>query len=518
MATQRTSRVSVRSRSALVAAVIVLAPAGGASQCEPTFSLLPATPLAAGSYLESLHVEDVDGDGDRDAWLETWAGAHVAFNPGQGALLPASASGPFEYTYWAIDLAHVDGDGLVDLVVTDDYTPPLPTLLYESWVGVYLGHGDGQFEFSQALKVPWLPNETVVADLDGDGLQDLFTTYGDWSPGGFAATFGRADGTWEEPLIVSTGGAELDDAAVTDFDADGLLDAVAIKHGMWIVRQPMARQFDATQFGFANDYSHALAGDLDGDGMGDIGSQVGFGAPAILQTFLSQGAGAFGPPVTSQPGLVGSGYHYAEFALADVDLDGTLDLGGQLKAPVGTLAWARGIGDGSFEPAAPFSTAGLAKLLRYGDLDGDGDLDAVSADDVPEHLGSWINRLADWKHVGGGVAGAGLRPPTLHVSGAPCAGGTVRFDVQHAPPGAPGAVWLGFALSDGTQSVNGLLAAPRLMLATLRVDQAGAATAEIAWPVLAGAHGRRVLLQAQVQDAAAPGGTAASQVVADQID
>lgn len=514
-------RAVMRSSMLARAALLLAWSAGSAdvvAQCEPSFSLVPAVPPAGTSLLESVYVEDIDGDLDLDVWLQTFGAAHVAWNPGHGALLPAAPAGSFPYLYWSIELAHVNDDRRVDLVVTDDFTPPLGQS-NGSWVGIYRGIGDGQFDFAGAVVVPQFANETIVDDMDGDGTRDLFSTYGDLSPGGVAVTFGHSDGTWEQPLVVSTGWTELDDAAVTDFDADGLLDAVALKSSLWIVRQPTARQFIATVFELGSSKSQAIAGDLDGDGLGDIGCKDGFGAAATLRTFLSLGAGGFGQPVISQPGLTGSGYwHYPELELVDVDLDGTLDLAGQLAASLGTLAWARGTGDGSFEAATAFSTAGVAKLLRYGDLDRDADVDAVSADDVPAHLGSWINHLADWKTIGGGVAGAEFRLPELHILGPPCEGGSVSFEISHAAHAALGAVWLGLPLPDGTPFVNGLLAAPRVLLATFLTDASGTATTQVSWPILAGVHGRRILVQAQVQDAAVHGGISASAVVAHQID
>jgi hypothetical protein len=207
--------------------------------------------------LRSLAVADFNSDGVPD--IATLGGdpvnpgmfLHIYFNNGDGTLRdPVSTSLGFQAD--GIAAADFNHDGEMDVVVgrnnnfilgnvavflgtgdgtflnTANYTagPELATgdfnhdgiMDFISEADLFLGNGNGTFrQLKSALHASGSP---YIADLNNDGLPDVV----------FAQTFSLAvainngDGTFQGPVVFSTGGAW--DAAIGDFDSDGHPDIV----------------------------------------------------------------------------------------------------------------------------------------------------------------------------------------------------------------------------------------------------------------------------------------------------
>jgi hypothetical protein len=114
----------------------------------------------------------------------------------------------------------VDGDGLVDLVVSTAYGDPIR----------FLGTGGGGFDLGEALPGPITPvvigrrtSAIELVDLDGDGRLDVVTSNELF--GGVAIWRGFDDGVfsaaWTLDLGVPVAGLD-----VAELDGDGRLDLV----------------------------------------------------------------------------------------------------------------------------------------------------------------------------------------------------------------------------------------------------------------------------------------------------
>src|SRR6185295_12812513 len=118
-----------------------------------------------------------------------------------------------------IDAGDLNGDTIQDLVVA------IPT--NGSRTAVLLGNGDGTFQPPRIIIEPGLrvPQFQVIADFNGDNLQDLAITLANGSQGLMEIRNGNGDGTFGAPVLYavppplsSVGGGTL---VTGDFNRDG---------------------------------------------------------------------------------------------------------------------------------------------------------------------------------------------------------------------------------------------------------------------------------------------------------
>ena len=111
-------------------------------------------------------------------------------------------------------MADVDGDGILDLVLTN---------CASSSVSVFLGNGDGTFRTPVSYATGPDPSSVAVADFNGDGILDLVVVNG-WSSSA-SVLLGKGDGTFQTQLTYATGPDPFA-VAVADFNGDGVPDLV----------------------------------------------------------------------------------------------------------------------------------------------------------------------------------------------------------------------------------------------------------------------------------------------------
>jgi hypothetical protein len=122
-------------------------------------------------------------------------------------------------------------------------------------------------------------------------------------------------------------------------------------------------------------------GDMDGDGHPDVVVSNFLFSAAGLSVLRNLGDGTYGPPqIVSQP----FGKSVAEVALADIDMDGDLDVLATVPDVNGLsneLAFYRNLGNGLLaRRATPFVTGPGPRGLVVADFSGDGFPDVVTAD------------------------------------------------------------------------------------------------------------------------------------------
>jgi hypothetical protein len=171
---------------------------------------------SGGSFIQSIAVADVDGDGRPDLMVAnlcpllqaarcpgtTLNGtAGVLLNNGNGTFGPVVAHNSGGFQTFSIAVADVNSDGNPDLVVVSSCISS--TNCGTGVAGVLLGNGGGGFgravTYRSASSVPF---SGTVADVNGDHKPDLLMASG----GSVDALLGNGDGTFQAAVSYATGG------------------------------------------------------------------------------------------------------------------------------------------------------------------------------------------------------------------------------------------------------------------------------------------------------------------------
>ena len=220
----------------------------------------------------------------------------------------------------------------------------------------------------------------VFADFNGDGVPDTAAL----GPSGMLVLLYNADGS-----TLSTKTYPLPNPGVSivaaDFNGDGVFDLALIQNGSSGPGNILimlgkgdgtfgaATPIPAGQFPF-----YLVAADVNGDGIPDLAVTMppssGVGSVGVL---IGKGDGSFAPIVTYPVGLAP-----VTIVADDFNGDGKTDLVA-LDAELGIVnkAWVLlGKGDGTFQPAVSTATGTGSGYLSYVDLNHDGRLDLIIAD------------------------------------------------------------------------------------------------------------------------------------------
>lgn len=299
---------------------------------------------------EVLATGDLDADGDSDLLAAqrelVWTRLGGPDGPDEGS------TQDWFFPSGETILADLDGDGAADAISVD----------HDRHLTTRLGNGDGTFSTPTALVAwgSWTPGDPL-GDLDGDGLSEWAT--GDdsgiriWSPspdGTFASlwswTEGRNGSTWER--VFDTDLLGDDDPEVLAWSRAEL--AVLDASGTLLLRQSL------------EDGHHARAGDVDGDGRGEL-ILAGWSHEVLLGVFD-------GTAFTVTP--LGHERETSGLWTGDFDGDGSLDL--LVVRSTEASVWLND-GTGAFAPQPLFPLCQHSdEGITVGDLDEDGRSDIVA--------------------------------------------------------------------------------------------------------------------------------------------
>jgi hypothetical protein len=306
--------------------------------------------------------------------------------PAAGAMQPHYALLPFGQAFQAPikpALVDLDGDGFAELVVA----------LY---AGNVLTFGPDL----PALSMVGLAPRPAFADIDGDGDFDAFVGVRTGETFFFANTGTAAAPAFAAPIANPFGLANaflFSAPAFADIDDDGDLDAFL---GSLFSRidffantgsdtSPAFAFVGSNQFGLAalGQSSAPTLFDIDDDG--DLDGFVGHadGEIAFFANTGTAAAPAFASPTTPPFGLDVDADGAVAIAFGDFDRDGDVDA--VLGDGVGRLGLLFRVAPPQFGPATatPFAHVQLSRGRPvFGDLDGDGDLDAL----VGENYGDLV--------------------------------------------------------------------------------------------------------------------------------
>ena len=329
------------------------------------------------AYLRSIHPADLDGDGDLDvlsgldgdyniAWYENLDGTGD-FGP------PRVITTAADYTR-SVYAADLDGDGDLDVLSASHDDDKIAW--YENT------DGTGGFGPQQVIAAEvWRASSVYAADLDGDGDIDVLSaSAGDKKIAWYENTDGAGDFGPRKVITVDATRALSVHAA--DLDGDGDIDVLSASEGddkiAWYENTDGAGGFGPQQVitTAADEAQSVYAADLDGDGDFDVLS-ASYRDDKIAWYENTDGAGGFGPQrVIVTTGGRGAMSVYA----ADLDGDGDIDV---LSSSwnINKISWYENLdGAGSFGPPQILNpVASFLLSARAADLDGDGDIDVLSA-------------------------------------------------------------------------------------------------------------------------------------------
>jgi hypothetical protein len=324
----------------------------------------------------SVYAADLDGDGDADLAVANANSDNISvlLNDGDGTFAPQ-----FVYAVGdqprSIFSADIDGDGDLDLATANATSDD---------ISVLMNNGDGSFGPYSAYPVGDSPWSVFSADLDGDG--DLDLAAGNYDSDNISVLLNL-----HHPQIVSTVPEqnELNIPVSTDisvtFDVD--LDAATVNDSTFVVNA-RSTGLHAGTISYDSLTRTAIFSPAMNFDEGEVvsitlttGIQSSYGTPlenAYVWSFTSavdDGSGVFASQVTY---ATANGPH-SVFA-ADLDGDGDLDLATANNVYGSQVSVLTNNGDGTFgAPAVYGAVDAHSNSVFAADLDGDGDLDLATA-------------------------------------------------------------------------------------------------------------------------------------------
>jgi hypothetical protein len=331
----------------------------------------PETLVASAVY--RMRWADFNDDAAPDLFVEVAAAdgpfrALLGRGDGTFDVMPAVDPGPLQ------DAINIDfnGDGRDDVVVLRYISGEDPKQMV-----VFQGAGDGSFVQAGAFTADDYVAGMTVADLDGDGREDLGVEFYHPRPSGsnedFAPYYSVGDGTFVMgPKEMETYTSYL---IAYDRNGDGIQDYVRIGvDGVIPYLGQGNRTFSRmTTFYTGSEVRGVVTGDFERDGRLDLAILANQGEAVFI--YAGNATGSYGPHIDttlrdSYPGGV---------VTDDFNGDGKLDIAA-VVLDQNQVAIELGHGDGSFG-APTYFPAGMGGLLLAGaDMNHDGHLDLVVAD------------------------------------------------------------------------------------------------------------------------------------------
>jgi gliding motility-associated-like protein len=347
----------------------------------PTFTAADIATSADG--VRSVFAADMDGDGDMDilsasqiddtiAWYENDGNANPTFTAVDVA---TSADGAF-----SVFAADMDGDGDMDIVSAS---------FYDDTIAWYENDGNANPTWTAADVATSADGARSVfaADMDGDGDMDILSASQIDKTIAWYENDGNANPTWTAADVATSADGAFSVFAA-DMDGDGDMDIVSASYDddtiAWYENDGNANPtWTAADIATSADGAYSVfAADMDGDGDMDILS-----ASQLDNTIAWHENDGNANPTFAAADIATSADSARSVFAADMDGDGDLDI---ISASLldDTIAWHEN--DGNANPtwtAADIATSADGAISVFAaDMDGDGDMDIISASHLDDTI------------------------------------------------------------------------------------------------------------------------------------
>jgi FG-GAP-like repeat/FG-GAP repeat len=399
----------------------------------------------------------------------------------------------------ATDVADVDRDGKLDLVVAD-------TSHAKVWI--LRGNGAGGFAAAKSFASVFETDYMRIGDFNGDDVPDVAVS--SWYIDGVAILFGDGAGGLGPPAVFVT--EQLPSSlALGDLNGDGKLDFATTSNKSTRVTVRLgdvSGGFGVSSFVEAGTVpKSAVIDDLNGDAKSDIVTAHRFENEVSI--LWGEGTGKF-----SGQSRFAAGPGKAQLAVADFDADGYSDLFA-LNWEFDSISVLRGKGSGEFAKLVRYATDRFPNSFAIADLNADGLLDLSllftppPSYGLPSGLSIRLNQCslplgksaAQTLSYGSGKQGA-FGVPKL-TSTPPRIGSTATLSLSYLAP-VTGLLLVGldpiaFPFDGGTLLVDPIVFAPLALVAP------GTVSLPIPVPAVAALSGSNVYMQAMFVDPLASG-------------
>ncbi|MBA8889222.1 hypothetical protein FHW12_003465 [Dokdonella fugitiva] len=363
---------------------------------DTSVSFAPSQAVPTGAGPRTIVSADIDGDGRRDLVVATSGADTVSIlrntMPAGSMTASFAAADTFAVPVHPVDLvvADLNGDGRLDVGVADNASAGSTLLLNTTTPGAT--HVD--FAVRSQIPLAALPSGIAAADINGDGIVDILVS--DDVNGTLLTLLGEAVVDRASPAFAAARtfavGMQPRYAAAADFNADGKPDLVvdnasddSISVLLNTTTAPGAEPAFAPQQVFADDDEplQVIAPDLNGDGRPDIVTANSITNQLSVRLNTTTPGAMTSAFTTIQAISTGAGHAASSIVAADLDRDGKIDLvaadGGFLELDVFLNATNAGASSVSFGPRQGFAV-GQPNFVTAADLNGDGfdDLIAVN--------------------------------------------------------------------------------------------------------------------------------------------
>lgn len=289
----------------------------------PDGTLAPAAKIDTGTrgcYVGTIAIGDLDGDGRPDVAVGgDYCGVQILHQAADGTLVVAEFLD--RVTSAILVVADIDGSGKNALVGVGGGLGS---------VTIWRADGTGTLGFSQSVPIgSGLARDVAIGDVNGDGLPDIVVAQSGFAGQDIAVLLQQAGGTFAAPALLSTGSVWGATAiAIADLNGDGRQDVVASTGGnsptfIAVFYQGASGLLASVTPIPTYDIPAALRiADIDGDGRPDVVvAHSGWNAVGI---YLQRADGTLAPEVRFNAPYGGASP--ADLAVGDIDRDGRPDI------------------------------------------------------------------------------------------------------------------------------------------------------------------------------------------------